>query len=403
MDSIATHDPLCPGSCDGTAVVLTTSLAVPPFQYNWGSGWAVDDSINNGLCQGYQEIRFRDANGCTVSANILLTDPLPPTITPTATHIHCLENCTGSIDISIAPGSSPPYSILWLDDSSTTASRNGLCAGSYVVQVSDANGCTFFDTVEILENIDISIDISDIQNSCSYDCSGHATVSVSGGTMPYSYIWSSGETTPTAQQLCEGMAVVVAVDSVGCTVSDSIMIVSQQSFESLLVWADDSVIFAGKSTALHVSQIPHGIYWWSPSTMVDNPSSSDPIATLDEATVFVVTVTDSIGCTYSDSVSVNCINVNCGKPNIFIPNAFTPNGDGKNDRLCISGEWVDEFHISIFTRWGEKVYESDDMTECWDGRFRNDPCMPGVYVYHCRIKCADGQESQFKGDVTIIK
>ena len=125
--------------------------------------------------------------------------------------------------------------------------------------------------------------------------------------------------------------------------------------------------------------------------------------TLEDTTTFVVVVTDSIGCTYTDSVRVACISVDCGKPNIFIPNAFTPNDDGKNDMLCFSGEWVSEFHIAIFTRWGEKVYESDNMSECWDGRYRNNWCMAGVYVYHCRIVCADGQVSQFKGDITLIR
>ena len=104
-----------------------------------------------------------------------------------------------------------------------------------------------------------------------------------------------------------------------------------------------------------------------------------------------------------DTVVVKCVNVVCGKPNIFIPNAFTPNNDGKNDQLCFSGDWVQEFHIAIFTRWGEKVYESDDMNACWDGRFRNNWCMPGVYVYHCRITCQDGQTGQFKGDITLIR
>jgi gliding motility-associated-like protein len=137
--------------------------------------------------------------------------------------------------------------------------------------------------------------------------------------------------------------------------------------------------------------------------LLDNPASTNPVATLEDSTVFYVTATDSLGCTHTDSVAVGCINVDCGETNIFIPNAFTPNNDGKNDCLCISGEWVDDFHIAIFTRWGEKVYESDNITQCWDGRFRDNWCMPGVYVYYCRIKCANGQLTQLKGDVTLIR
>ena len=184
---------------------------------------------------------------------------------------------------------------------------------------------------------------------------------------------------------------------------DSVVIGQQQSFENIRVWADAEYVFSGQSATLNVTEIPGGSYYWTPSNLVDIPSSSHPTATVYDTTMFVVTVTDSIGCTYSDSVRLNCVTVNCGEPNIFIPNAFTPNGDTKNDQLCFRGEWVQEFNIAIFTRWGEKVYESDDINACWDGRYKNNWCMPGVYVYHCRIKCEDGQVSQFKGDVTLIR
>ena len=400
VDSLIITSPICPNDCMGSVCVVPSALAVPPYQYNWNNGWTNSDCFHQ-LCEGTYTMLFRDANGCLVTNTFTITDPEPPTIDATVQHIHCLESCTGTITVNVTGNST--YSLLWLDDSSTSASRIDLCAGDYILQVRDSNGCIFHDTITILENVDISISISDIKNSCPDNCSGSATASVSGGAAPYTFLWSSGEESPTAHQLCNGMVYVVVTDSYGCTIQDSVMIGIQSSFANINVWADDEYVFSPGSTTLHVTEIPQGNYWWSPSQQVNNPSSPNPTATLEDTTTFIVTVTDSIGCVYTDSLRVACVNVNCGKTNLFIPNAFTPNNDGKNDQLCFSGEWITDFHIVIFTRWGEKVYESDDITKCWDGRFHDNWCMPGVYVYHCSIKCADGQVSQFKGDVTLIR
>lgn len=400
LDSLIITEPTCPNSCNGSATLTLTSEATPPFQYNWITGWTNANSYN-GYCQGNYTVLFRDGNGCAVSEDFTINDPLPPTIIATVEHVRCHETCTGSVDITVNGNST--YSLLWLDDNSTSSTRNDLCPGTYILQVTDSNGCQFYDTIVILDNVDMNVDITFSQNSCSDECSGKAIAAASGGDAPYSYVWNSGEQDSTAEHLCEGMAVVVVTDIYGCEVRDSVMIGRQHTFDSLQVWADSYTIFSGNSTTLHATHIPNVSYYWMPSDKLDNASSPDPEATLQDTTTFVLTVVDSIGCTFVDSLTIKCISVNCGKPNIFIPNAFTPDNDGRNDRLCFSGDWVREFHITIFTRWGEKVYESDDMNECWDGRFRDNWCMPGVYVYHCRIICQDGQESEFKGDITLIR
>ena len=401
VDTLIVDPPRCPDDCNGNVCVLPLSAnAVPPYQYNWGSNWS-GTNCHGDFCEGDYTVLFRDGKGCLVTSSFTITSPLPPTIDTTVTHIRCLESCTGEISVSVSGPST--YTLLWLDDSSTAATRTGLCAGTYILQVSDSNGCLYFDTIKVLENVDMNVDISQAQNSCPDLCSGRATALASGGYAPYTYTWSNGEQTATATNLCAGTAIVVATDQYGCEVSDSIVIGQQQSFDSISVWADAEYVFAGHSTGLNVTEIPGGSYYWMPSNLLDAPSSPHPTATIFDTTTFVVTVTDSIGCTYTDSLRLSCVTVNCGEPNIFIPNAFTPNDDGKNDQLCFSGEWVQEFSIAIFTRWGEKVYESDDISACWDGRYKNNWCMPGVYVYHCRITCEDGQKSQFKGDVTLIR
>ena len=82
---------------------------------------------------------------------------------------------------------------------------------------------------------------------------------------------------------------------------------------------------------------------------------------------------------------------------------FSPNDDGKNDQLCFEGKFVLEFHLEVFSRWGEKVFETDDIHSCWDGRYNGNWCLPGVYTYTCRVRCEANLETLLKGDITLIR
>ena len=113
-------------------------------------------------------------------------------------------------------------------------------------------------------------------------------------------------------------------------------------------------------------------------------------------------VTDSAGCTASDTVTITVIPT---YP-VFIPNVFTPQANGSNDFFQVFGEkqtWA-FFAIQIFDRWGEKVYDSNDMNFTWDGTFKGKLLPSGVYVYAMRIVFIDDHsEKLFKGDVTLIR
>lgn len=206
------------------------------------------------------------------------------------------------------------------------------------------------------------------------------------------------------EHLCEGPFVFFFTDTAGCPYSDSVYVTRSHTLDSLRVWADDTILFLSESTRLHATLLPGVSYHWSNSFSLDNSHSPSPLATpTDTVTTYTVTATDAMGCTRKASVVIHCTDVNCGRPNIFIPNAFSPNDDGKNDLLCFSGNFVTLFHIEIFSRWGEKVFETNNIHDCWDGRYNGNWCLPGVYTYTCRIHCEANQETLLKGDITIIR
>ena len=231
---------------------------------------------------------------------------------------------------------------------------------------------------------------------CDTSCSGSIRLSYS---IPGHHI---GDTL--LENLCEGTYIIHLADTAGCPYSDTTVIVRDTSLLHLRVWADDSLILLTESTRLHVTPVEGARYSWSPSNTMDRPTSTDPLATpTDTLTIYGVTVTDSLGCTWHGELPIRCTEVICGRPNLFIPNAFSPNGDGTNDRLCFRGEFIIDFYIAIYTRWGEKVFETHSIHDCWDGRYNDNWCMPGVYTYTCQIRCEAGQENKLKGDITLIR
>ena len=203
--------------------------------------------------------------------------------------------------------------------------------------------------------------------------------------------------------LCPG-TYITQLTSLGCPLVDTSVIIRDHSLDNLHAWTERHEIYLGESVRLHADGADSASLLWSPADEMDHPDSPQPLATpTDTAVCYTVTATSAEGCTRSDTVCLHCIGIVCGAPDFVIPNAFTPNGDGLNDRICFNADLLTEFHIAIFNRWGQCVYESDDATRCWDGTFNNNKALAGVYTYTCRVRCHNGIETDFKGDITLIR
>jgi gliding motility-associated-like protein len=143
-------------------------------------------------------------------------------------------------------------------------------------------------------------------------------------------------------------------------------------------------------------------YTWTPSAGVTNPSMQTTMATVDQTTIYTLTVSDGI-CTKSDTALVKTFAFICDEPYVFVPNAFTPNGDNENDVLYVRGPMIEGMVFRIFDRWGEMVFESTDRDFGWDGTFRGKALDPDVYDYYLKALCIDGNESIIKGNISLMK
>lgn len=121
-------------------------------------------------------------------------------------------------------------------------------------------------------------------------------------------------------------------------------------------------------------------YIWTPAATLSNATVPNPVASPGVTTTYFLTGKNSFGCIDTTSVTIKV--TNGGLPIFALPNAFTPNGDGKNDCFGIQ-KWgnVTITEFSIFNRWGEKVFQTKNPSQCWDGRFKGILQPSGGYTY----------------------
>jgi|GEM_PF-145394 len=187
-----------------------------------------------------------------------------------------------------------------------------------------------------------------------------------------------------------------------CILTDSVAVIP--SVINVQAVADENVIARGAT--VHFSTIPDNFYryQWEPEAMMSDASVTRPSASPEVTTLFTVRVEDELGCAATDTVWVRVIEqVWCSDADIYVPNAFSPNGDGKNDTWKIRSNVVQEIYIAVYNRWGERVFETYDPEQGWDGTFRDKPANPDSYSYYIKAQCEGGQSYYKKGNLTLIR
>ncbi|MBK8352090.1 MAG: gliding motility-associated C-terminal domain-containing protein [Saprospirales bacterium] len=144
-------------------------------------------------------------------------------------------------------------------------------------------------------------------------------------------------------------------------------------------------------------------YNWIPSSMLNNDSIKNPTSIITATTLFSVVVKDKNGCVNTDSVKVNLIN-ECTNDYIFVPSAFSPNNDGVNDCFSIiSPPKLTDYRMIIFDRWNEKIFETNNTTDCWNGRYKGAEAESDSYIYVITFTCYNGKPLTKQGTVTLLK
>ena len=147
-------------------------------------------------------------------------------------------------------------------------------------------------------------------------------------------------------------------------------------------------------------------YSWTPSQSLSCADCSNPLASPTETTTYIVTGSNANGCVSSDTITITVdteIDIICGE--LFIPTIFSPNGKGPqaNESFCVLSDCVQQFKLSIFNRWGEKVFETENINACWDGTFNSSDSPSGVYAYNLFLLQLDGAIVNKTGTIMLVK
>ncbi len=385
----------CYGQTSGSAKVLVTGGS-GDYSYLWSPSGNTTDSLT-GLPIGTYNVSIYDTNGCADMAQVTITEPTPLFTTLSPIEDSCFGETIGSVSIAISGGVSP-YSILWNPGNISGVKDSNLAAGTYTATVTDSNGCILQDTVAITQPPLLTLKDS-IRNLECFDLnSGFAHVFVSGGTPAYEYIWQpplAGQSSGFANNLFAGTYTCIVVDYHNC--KDSLTMTLTQPPQLSVNISSPAEVPNGQQATLNAAATggvsPYN-YLWS------NSVTGQSIEVMPNGnTVFFVTVTDSFGCKAEDTINLQI--EPC--PDIFIPTAFSPNGDGQNDVLYMRGGCISSMTFVIFDRWGNKVFESNNQNEGWDGAYNGKPMQTGTYSYYINGTYTDGKTFEKKGNITLVR
>ena len=247
---------------------------------------------------------------------------------------------------------------------------------------------SIYDTLQVF---DLSVNINPQDTAI---CLGE-TIVFDAGAGYDSYVWSNLSFTQTISVGYAGDYEVFVTDTLGCTASDTVTLVINTL--PMANAGNDTIISPMQALGLNATG---GIsYQWSPSTGLSCDNCQNPILSITSNTTYCVEVTDSNGCKNTD-----CINIEVDAySDVWAPNIFTPDADGTNDIFYIRGAInTANFELIIFNRWGEKVYESTDPFEGWDGTQNGKPLNNGVFYFITKGSTWQGNEFELTGTCTLI-
>ena len=393
------------GSCgyaNGKVVVMAGGGTLG-YSFKWSNGRstlnAKSDSFNL-LATGNYTITVMDKNGCTVMGYTSLYNGVRPEIFElNKIDVSCEGKQDGSIEIAVKSGTAP-YTYTW-NNHQFTAKDSNLTKGAYTVTVADNNNCTATSAFTIGQPFTLKVNVTAVDTSCLPN-HGLLNCAINGGTPPYRYKWNNGSLFNTISHLSPGTYSITITDANQCS-GTSMGNIVDHTLPKAAISASKTTIEEGESVNLFASG---GVFYnWSPGDILSCIACPNPIAVPLSTTSFKVIVADSMGCIDSAKVEVN-VKAQClgNTDDVFIANVFSPNHDGKNDVLHILGNGIDHIAWTIFDRWGNQVFYTEDQKYGWDGSFENKPMPDGTYMYILKAVCKKNQKAiEFNGNVSIIR
>jgi len=400
-------------ACVGDSVPLIyIGNQTPPDNYSWTLGSA---TILSGSNLGPYSLRYLQTGkyyiqldvsklGCPSNSYIDSVNLYEVISQIDSLHnVDCFGGNDGYLSLDVN-GGLLPYSIQWTPVGFNGLINNSLTAGQYNIMISDSIGCKSNISAIISEPSQLKIQFNITDASCDYSCDGHISSQISGGTTPYQYIWNPAifGNTAIANEVCPGNYFLKIIDENNCVDSA----IAQVTYSTQIL-ADFDYYFSTDFSNSYLGDFTftgfgaQNFLWDfgdSYSSILENPSHRFP----DDDTYRVELIANSGSPFFCVDTVVKMVKV-LPPFNIFIPTAFTPNGDGRNDYLEIIASRVKEYHIYIFNRWGQLVFQGNSLFEMWDGNYKHQAVPEDVYAYKIEVVNDSDKRYVRTGTVTLYR
>jgi gliding motility-associated-like protein len=391
LPNIVSTNPICIEDCNGE-ITATPINGTPGYTYTWSDGQTTPTAIN--LCAGPYSVIIEDAAGCDVTANVTLVDPPPIVVGPiTYSDTACFQ---ASDEIYSVPDLGVGFTYTWnslgnITLGQTTSTVNvdwtnyvaGNVLGAVNVIAIDVNGCESLPVSMDLFILNIEPQINQIGPFCTdNDC-------VTLNALPLNGVFSGpGVNT---NEFCPSIAdtnsnpIVYTYIQNSCIFDDTIIIQVNEKPVILDITNDQFYqICEGDSITFMYSivpSIPGQTQWYFQN---DTVLSSSPLFTWETEGIYTLTATHiSNGC-ISEPAQTTISIAGCPQIIYYIPNTFTPDGNEYNQTwkpVFTSGFDPYDFHITVYNRWGEVIWESFNHDAGWDGTYNGRAVQGGMYVW----------------------
>jgi gliding motility-associated-like protein len=336
--------------CSGSPVTLTATGA---STYTWTGG------VQNGVsfiptASGQYIVTGTNATGCTDTDTVNVNINPPIIVTATVTNNLC-GNASGSIQLSVTGGTAP-YTYLW-SNAAVTQNLLNIGPGTYIVQITDANGCQLSDTFQVQQSNSMTLTSNIVNPTCSNLANGSIDISIAGGTPPFVYSWSNNASTQDISNLVPGNYTLTVTDDNGCVQNGTYVLVAPNTIN--ITFNSNTIGCYGAAVGLVTSTVSGGVLPYSYSW---NNGATTSNLTNVTAGNYTLTVNDAGGCSESESVTIQ-------QPNQFVLSAALTNVNcnGQNSgaiNLTATGGTL------LYTyNWNNGLFTTQDISNLVAGNY----------------------------------
>lgn len=288
----------CNGGNNGTATVALSG-GTGAYTYSWSPSGGTSNTAS-GLSPGNYTCLITDANGCSVSQNFTISEPLALSSTQTQTNVSCFGGNNGTATVT-ASGGTPNYTYSWSPSGGNSATASNLSQGNYSCMITDQNGCQITTNFVISEPSELTATQSQTDVTCDGGNDGTATVAPAGGTGTYTYSWSaSSSTSQTATGLSQGVITCTISDANGCSITKSFTLNANPPINIIPSQINVSCNGGNDGTATVTASGGTGTltYSWSPIN-----ATTSSVSGLSQGN-YTCTVSDALGCSIVQNFNI---------------------------------------------------------------------------------------------------